>query len=109
MPYLVGLRRAAIIALILSGIAVAQGSDDELIAEISGVRYPPLAAAAQVRGDIRLHVNSGTVTLLSGHPLLAQTAVDSAKSLGSCKDKQNSTLPITLSSSLPRRCRGQRP
>jgi hypothetical protein len=37
----------------------------------------------RVQGDVHLHLNSGVVTLLSGPPLLAQSAVESAKAFGS--------------------------
>ncbi len=38
---------------------------------------------ARIHGDVRLEANSGVVTLVSGHPLLAPLAIDNAKTLGS--------------------------
>ena len=52
-------------------------------AKVATVRYPPLAEAARIQGDVRLEANSGVVTLVSGHPLLAPVAIDNAKTLGS--------------------------
>ena len=37
----------------------------------------------EFQGDVRLGVNSGVVTLVSGHPLLAEVAIENAKTLGS--------------------------
>jgi len=53
------------------------------------VRYPPLAEAARVQGDVHLKISSGVVTVFSGPPLLVQTAVESAKALGSIQDEAN--------------------
>jgi hypothetical protein len=47
------------------------------------IRYPPLAEVARIEGDVRLEANSGAVTLVSGHPLLAPLAIANAKTLGS--------------------------
>jgi periplasmic protein TonB len=47
--------------------------------------YPPLAAKAHIQGDVILHAiidTTGNVTrlrVLSGHPLLAQSALDAVK------------------------------
>jgi hypothetical protein len=46
-------------------------------------RYPPLAEQARIQGDVRLEANSGVVTLVSEHPLLAPLAINNAKTLGS--------------------------
>jgi hypothetical protein len=56
------------------------------------VHYAPLARAAQVQGDVHLTLNSGVVTLLAGHPLLARTALDSARALGSVQHETNLDL-----------------
>ena len=52
-------------------------------AKVATVHYPPLAESARIQGDVRLEVNSGVVTLVSGHLLLAPLAIDNAKTLGS--------------------------
>ena len=54
-----------------------------LRAKVATVRYPPLGEQARIQGDVRLEVNSGAVTLLSGHPLLTPPAIDNAKTPGS--------------------------
>jgi hypothetical protein len=62
--------------------ALAQ-SEGGLRAKVATVHYPPLAVSARIQGDVRLEANSGVVTLVSGHPMLAPLAVDNAKTLGS--------------------------
>jgi hypothetical protein len=54
-----------------------------LRAKVAAVHYPPLAEAARIQGDVRLEANSGAVTLVSGHPLLALHAIGNAMTLGS--------------------------
>jgi hypothetical protein len=63
------------------GIVSAQIPEGELESRIATVRYLPLAESARVQGDVRLRINDGAVTVLSGHPLLVPTAVESAKAL----------------------------
>lgn len=75
-------RRASAIALLLAGAAYAQDLEDGLRSQIAGVRYNRLAEAARVQGDVQLEVNSGGVVVVSGRPLLVQTAVESAKAFG---------------------------
>jgi hypothetical protein len=50
---------------------------------LTSVHYLPLAQQARIQGDVRLSVNTGVITVVSGHPLLAPTAVASAKAFGS--------------------------
>src|ERR1019366_2714957 len=76
----------------------AQTPEDALRERIAAVRYAPLAAAAQVQGDVRLRIDSGKVALLSGPPLLASTAIESAKALGSTQGEAN--LEVTYHFSL---------
>jgi hypothetical protein len=76
-------KRTFALALLFAGAAFAQTPADELRSRIGGVHYPPLAEAARVQGDVHLNLKSGVVTLLSGPPLLVQTAIESAKTLGS--------------------------
>ena len=66
--------------LVLAALAQTEGG---LRARVATVRYPPLAEQARIQGDVRLEVNSGVVTFLSGHPLLAPLAINNAKTLGS--------------------------
>jgi hypothetical protein len=76
-------RTALVIALLSVCAAYAQIPNEELRSKITGVPYSRLAEAARIQGDVHLILNSGVVTVLSGHPLLAPTAVESAKLLGS--------------------------
>ena len=63
--------------------AIAQSpEDDGLKSKIATVHYAALAEYARLQGDVHLRLNSGMVTVLSGHPLLAQTAVESVKAFG---------------------------
>ena len=56
-----------------------------VLAKLSPPIYPPLARAAVISGEVRVEVrirNDGSVAsaqLLSGHPMLAQAALESAK------------------------------
>jgi hypothetical protein len=79
-------RNTFVLSVIFVGMAFAQASGDELRSKIRAVRYSPLAASARVQGDVRISINSGVVTLVSGPPLLAQSAIESAKELGSIQD-----------------------
>jgi hypothetical protein len=76
-------RRIFIVAMILVGAAAAQTRVDELKSKITAVRYNPLAAQARIQGDVHLKLASGVVTVLSGHPILARTAEENARTLGS--------------------------
>src|SRR5215475_11773570 len=80
--------RALVIALLPVWAAVAQIPEDELRSKISGVRYEPLAKNARIQGDVRLKLNSGVVTLVSGHPLLVPSAVENAKSFVSIRGEK---------------------
>lgn len=71
------------VACLLAGGAFGQSAEDGLRSKITSVRFPPLSKQARIQGDVHLYVNSGEVTLLSGHPLLAPAAVASAKAFGS--------------------------
>jgi hypothetical protein len=76
-------KRTFALGVLLIGTAFAQTPTDELRSRIGNVYYPPLAKAARIQGDVRLHLNSGEVTILSGPPLLVRTAVESAKAFAS--------------------------
>jgi hypothetical protein len=87
-----GFRKTFLVAGVFCWAASAQNVGDALKSTITGVHYGPLAEAARVQGDVRLNVNSGRVTVVSGHPLLAQTAVENAKALGSMAGTTNLDL-----------------
>lgn len=78
---IVQLFRICIVLLGFLAMVSAQIPDDKLRAMVQGVRYSRLAEAAGIQGDIHAGVSGGTVTLLSGNPLLVQTALESAKAL----------------------------
>lgn len=87
------LPRTFIVVLVLVGAVSAQTPEDGLRSKIRAIHYAPLAEAARVQGDVHLNVNSGVVTLLSGHPILAQIGVDSAKAFGSIQGE--TSLDVT--------------
>ena len=85
-------RRPFVVSLVLVGAASAQTREDALRSAIKAVRYVPLAEQARIQGDVHLSVKSGVVTILSGHPLLAPLAVESAKAFGSIQGKTDVDL-----------------
>jgi hypothetical protein len=85
-------KRTFALAVLFAGTAFAHTPADELRSKIGSVRYAPLAEAARVQGDVHLNLNSGVVTILSGPPLLARTAVESANALGSILGEGNVDL-----------------
>jgi len=90
--FVIRFRRPSTVALLLVGSAFAQTPEDGLRSRLATVHYAPLAEQARIQGDVRLHLNSGVATLLFGHPLLAQTAVESAKAIGSIGSEPNLDL-----------------
>lgn len=80
-------RRPFVVTLLLVGAASGQTPEDGFRSTIQAVHYAPLAEHARIQGDVHLNVKSGVVTLLSGHPLLAPIAVESAKAFGSIQGK----------------------
>src|SRR6185312_11586438 len=87
--------RCPLIAMVAIGFSVtavqmilAQTPQQEIYvepAELSPPKYPPLARTARVSGDVKLELQLlpdgavSSVHVLSGHPLLAPAAVESAK------------------------------
>ena len=84
-----GLVRISTVALVLLRAVAAQAPEDALKSKITGVHYPALGESARIQGDVRLNVKSGAVSLLSGHPMLVQIAVENAKALGSILGETN--------------------
>src|SRR5579863_5387040 len=76
-------KRTLALAVFFVEAALGQTPADELRSRLASVHYPALAEAARLQGDVHLRINSGVVTLISGPPLLVQTAVESAKTVGS--------------------------
>jgi TonB family protein len=94
-----GMRRSFILVFCLgvvvwvSECALAQGDTGSPAAETGVVLtklvapvYPPLARQARITGDVKVQVSIGKdgsvrgAELISGHPMLAQAAIESAKS-----------------------------
>ena len=65
----------------------AQTAEDVLKSKLTSVHYFLLAEKARIQGDVRLNLNNGLITLISGHPLLAPPAVESAKAFGSIQSQ----------------------
>ncbi len=75
--------RIAIIACVFSiGFAALAEDNSEIVSKVEAVRYAPLARQARIQGEVRLHLGEKGVEVISGHPLLAQTAMQSFKDLG---------------------------
>jgi hypothetical protein len=102
-----------VISLALAGAVSAQTSEAGLRSKIKAVRYVPLAEQARIQGDVHLNVKAGVITLLSGHPLLAPMAIESAKGFGSIKGKTDidmkyhfvlvdTTTSVPMSITIPR-------
>ena len=83
------LSRTSIIVCLLIGTAFGQTAEDVLKSKLTSVHYAPLAEQARIQGDVLLNVNSGMITVVSGHPLLAPIAVASAKAFGSVESRTN--------------------
>ena len=84
--------RTFTVACLLAGAACAQTTEGVLRSKLTSVHYSPLAEQARIQGDVRLRLNGGVVTVVSGHPLLAPIAVESAKALGSIQSERNLDL-----------------
>src|SRR5579862_6037507 len=74
-------------AILFVRAGFAQTSEETLKSAIAAIRYPPLCEAAQIHGDVRVTIDSGAVTSVSGHPLLVQNLPENAKSLASILGK----------------------
>jgi hypothetical protein len=71
--------RSTLAAFLLAGACLAQLPENDLQTAIRRIRYLPLAEVARVQGDVRLKSDAGTITVISGPPLLAQAAVGETK------------------------------
>src|SRR5215471_16459005 len=89
---MVQLGRTSTVAFLLVGTVFAQTTEGVLRSRLTSVHYAPLAEQARIQGDVRIRLNSGVVTLVSGHPLLAPIAVESARALGSIQSEANLDL-----------------
>ena len=73
---------AVVVLVLLTPFATVAQENSALVSKIEAVRFAPLARQARIQGDVRLRFGPKGVTVLSGNPLLVQTAVDSVKGLG---------------------------
>jgi hypothetical protein len=60
---------------------VAQ-DNSALVSKVQSLVYPPLPRMARIQGDVRLRSGPDGVTVVSGHPLLADAAASNLKALG---------------------------
>jgi hypothetical protein len=90
---MIQLGKASTVAYLLVAAAFAQTAEDTLRSKLTSVRYAPLAEQARIQGDLHLNLNGGVVTVVSGHPLLAPMAVESAKVFGSIQSQ--TSLDVT--------------
>jgi hypothetical protein len=81
-----------VLAWLFVGAAFGQNTEDVLRSKLTAVRYAPLAEMAMIQGDVRLAVNGGVITVLSGHPLLTPIAVSNAKGWGSVRTQSKLDL-----------------
>lgn len=54
--------------------AWAQQEAPKITVNVEGIRYPPIAAAARIQGDVTFEVSASGVKLMDGNPLLAPAA-----------------------------------
>ncbi len=66
-------------------LRISQGNLERSIVQKVDPTYPPMARAAHIQGEVRMLViidkegNVGNVRVVSGHPILAQAAMDAVK------------------------------
>ena len=88
------LRLALLLALIASPAMFGQIVDEQLRSIVSGIKYPPLAETARVMGAVKVAVNTGEVTVISGSPLFRQTAVDAANRIATLEDDYSADITV---------------
>ena len=79
---MIQLGKTSTVACLLVAGVFAQTAEDTVRSKLTSVRYTPLAEIARIQGDVHLNLTGGVVTVVSGHPLLAPIAVESAKAIG---------------------------
>jgi hypothetical protein len=80
---MIRLGRTAVVTWLIAVGAFAQTAEDALQSKLTDVRYSSIADYARIQGDVHLVLSGGVVTVVSGPPLLAPMAVESAKAIGS--------------------------
>ena len=66
----------------------AQDAPGLLALKVEAVKVPPLARQARLQGDVILRSGLGKTTVASGHPILAQAALENLKELGDFSDAE---------------------
>ena len=86
------LQTALAVHVFIVGAVLVQTTEDRLRSQIANVRYVPLARQARIQGDVHLKLNSGVITVLSGHPLFTPLAVESTKEFGTIQGRTRAGL-----------------
>jgi hypothetical protein len=60
--------------LLLCGLGAWAQEAPKIVVSIEGFRYPPIAAAARIQGDVTFEVSASGVKLMDGNPLLVSAA-----------------------------------
>lgn len=71
-----------LIWLAVSGLCSGQEFPDSWLARAASVRYPPLAEAVRLQGEVRLQLTPDGPQIMSGPPLLLGTVSKHARALG---------------------------
>ena len=77
---------AVLVVVFLSPLATFAQDASGLASRIEAARYNPLARQARIQGDVELRSGRDEITVINGHPLLAQEAVSNLKGLGKFSD-----------------------
>jgi hypothetical protein len=80
-----------IVANLLASVVFGQTAEDVLKSKLTSVHYARLAEMARIQGDVRLKLNNGLITVISGHPLLAPLPSKAQKRSDRFRAKQGST------------------
>src|SRR3989442_1799513 len=84
---------AAVLPFVVPGpFGTFAKEDSRLASSIEALRFPPLARQARIQGDVRLRSGSDGITVVNGHPLLAQVAVANLKELGKLSEAEGDVI-----------------
>src|SRR5262245_22792331 len=76
----------------IAAAILVQDTSTRVVPKIEAIAFPPLPRIARVQGDVRLKSGPEGITLLSGNPLLAPTAVENLKDIGQLSEAQNDVV-----------------
>ena len=71
---------------------LATYGQERMLSSVEAMRFPRLPRMARIQGDVRLHSGSDRITLVSGHPLLDQAAIDNLKEIGQLIEGKSEVL-----------------